>query len=574
VLGGIHVEAKTDWSQVIEDYNVALVRLALARVDGKFHLLMGYIELFPRDTPCPETFYAEPWKVPEFRGAVFHVGATRMDTAAALAWYEAAASGTLTLPEVRDNKPLAIVAPPLGAEPALGEFLLDDHVSFSPQWHGNPRIHRLVPLGELDGALTGLEEKTEAREWLAANFGFDPLGDEEWRGSLSILAPDPLLEGVQHYIQETHGDGAERVVFYAKRRRFPDYPTADADALSLVTYERRPSGWSHAGVLPLDKLGFLVVDHSQPVSESGYTITCPKRGLLRLLSPVQWLRAATLSIRAVEQRIRVQVDEGGRRKPGTEYDVERVTALGPTTAGRSLSDLPRVRIAQLRSARAARLLKESAPQRIFGITGAKEEASEAQLETARASALEYVVDLVKVAEREVVFVDVDWSLRETQNYAHRVAQSGVKVQILTSRRIFDKKMTDDSGDEKPDSTDGAAKDSLQVYWARQTLEYLEGVHSNVYGADIEVRVMPGSSKPAFHDRFLVVDESVWCCGPSFNELGERIGVISRSQMPAPLLAVIRDVWDRSTPMLSFDPEFAKRPIKSRSNVAAQDGGSK
>nr|WP_242477864.1 VPA1262 family N-terminal domain-containing protein [Rubrivivax gelatinosus] len=416
-------------------------------------------------------------------------------------------------------------------------------------------------MSELDEAVRGLETKTEAREWLAANFGFDPLGDEEWRGSLSILAPDPLLVGVQHFIQETQSDGTERIVFYAKRRRFPDYPTADADALQLVTYERRPSGWRHAGAMPLDSLGFLVEDHKQAVAESGYTITCPKRGLLRLVPPRSWLRVASLGIQAVEQLLTVQVAAGGRRKPNGVYKLERVTDLGPTSTGRPHTSAASLRIGQLRAARAARLLEESRPQRLFGITGAKDDAPEEELKAARERALEYIVSLVEPAKREVYFVDVDWSYRETTLYAHRVARSGVKVKILTSRRIFAEKKPADAGCPRLD-VGSEPKESAQVASARQTLEYLDDVHTRVHGADIDVRVMPGSSKPAFHDRFLVVDDDVWCCGPSFNELGERIGVISRSQLPRPILKVIREVWDKSEPISEFDRDFERRQRKS------------
>lgn len=566
------MEARTDWSQLVEDYDAALVRLALARIEKKFYLLMGYVELYPRDIPCPDTFYesVSGWKVPDFKGAVLHVGATKMKVADALAWYEAAAAGTVTLPEVRKGEPMPVVAPSLGAEPTLGDFVLDDTVPFAAQWHGGPRVHRLVPMSRLDEAVRGLETKAEAREWLAANFGFDPLGDEEWRGSLSILAPDPLLEGVRHFIQETQGDGTERIVFYAKRRRFPDYPAADAGALQLVTYERRPSGWTHAGPMPLDSLGFLVEDHKQAVAESGYTITCPKRGLLRLVPPRSWLRVASLGIQAVEQLLTVQVAAGGRRKPSDVYQVERVTDLGPTATGQSHTSAASLRIGQLRATRAAHLLEESMPQRLFGITGAKDDATEEELRAARERALEYVVSLVEPAMREVYFVDVDWSYRETTLYAHRVARSGVKVRILTSSRIFAEKKPADAGDPKPD-IGSAPKGNTQVATARQTLEYLDDIHARVHGADIEVRVMPGSSKPAFHDRFLIVDDDVWCCGPSFNELGERIGVISRSHLPRPILRVIREVWDRSNSMSAFDPDFEKRKRKSGEEPQAEGG---
>ena len=57
--------------------------------------------------------------------------------------------------------------------------------------------------------------------------------------------------------------------------------------------------------------------------------------------------------------------------------------------------------------------------------------------------------------------------------------------------------------------------------------------------------MPGSRKPVFHDRFLVIDDVVWASGPSFNELGERIGLISQVHEPRIVIAAIERALERS-----------------------------
>ena len=57
--------------------------------------------------------------------------------------------------------------------------------------------------------------------------------------------------------------------------------------------------------------------------------------------------------------------------------------------------------------------------------------------------------------------------------------------------------------------------------------------------------MPWSGKPLFHDRFVVIDDIVWASGPSFNELGERIGLISRVHEPGSVIAAIERALLRS-----------------------------
>ena len=68
----------------------------------------------------------------------------------ALAWYENAARGLVTIP--RSGNPIELIAPPFGVEPALGRFCVGETVPFAPRWHDAPRINRLVPMEDPDQA--------------------------------------------------------------------------------------------------------------------------------------------------------------------------------------------------------------------------------------------------------------------------------------------------------------------------------------------------------------------------------------------------------------------------------------
>jgi hypothetical protein len=80
--------------------------------------------------------------------------------------------------------------------------------------------------------------------------------------------------------------------------------------------------------------------------------------------------------------------------------------------------------------------------------------------------------------------------------------------------------------------------------------------------------MPGSSKPLFHDRFVVIDNIVWASGPSFNELGERIGLISRVHEPRPVITAIERALLRSPPLADWIAQSGpERPQSGGSNAA-------
>jgi hypothetical protein len=161
------------WPKIAADYHGALIRLATMRAAKRQHLIFGYVELFPRDIPPPESFRARdrPWAVPGFGGGITLVAsALAMPVSDALAWYEEAACGRATIPETS----IDLATPPFGVEPALGRFCVGEDVPFAPPWHSGPRIHRLVPMEDQDEDIRKVGLSAAAREWLAVNAGFDP----------------------------------------------------------------------------------------------------------------------------------------------------------------------------------------------------------------------------------------------------------------------------------------------------------------------------------------------------------------------------------------------------------------
>jgi hypothetical protein len=131
-----------------------------------------------------------------------------------------------------------------------------------------------------------------------------------------------------------------------------------------------------------------------------------------------------------------------------------------------------------------------------------------------------------------------------QNYALRVMREGLDVKILTGARCMrdDLRPSDSATEATAGSRETAAPPVAHgVYLLRQ----LRHVQSKLGHGALEVFVMPGSRKPLFHDRFVMIDDVVWASGPSFNELGERIGLISRVHEPRSVIAAIERALLRS-----------------------------
>ena len=545
------------WAKVESDYQAALVRLATMRSKSKNkqYLLFGYVELFPHDIPPPEDFKAgeKPWTVPNFGGDVtLAASALRMAVTDALVWYEAAVRGRVTIPL---REPVELVAPPFGVEPTLGRFCTGDPIPFAAQWHGGPRIHRLVPMENPVGTVGGLRSSNEAREWLANNAGFDPFEHEEWLASLSLIAPDPLLGGVGHFTLERKADGTERVVLQAYQRHYANYPEADVDALKLVVLQRRPAGWTEVLPATFDGDGFAIKDYPEPVSETGYAISCPIRGLLRIIPPTMWMEQIGVAIGVVDTVLDVEVPCGGRRKPAARYKTARVTEAGGVRVGEALPPSGAIRIAELKEAREERIRRQSAPQHLFGVHESdKDDLTGEDLFRMRAEGEAFVANLVAGARRRVIFVDPDFGVREFQNYALRVMRDGVAVTILTGAPNMRKARPDERTEEGAPDEGITHSEAPGVLLLRQT----QHVQGQLGAGAPDVFVMRGSKKPQFHDRFLVVDDVVWASGPSFNELGERIGLMSRVHEPQIVIEAIERALARSKVLVDWVAEEVLR----------------
>ena len=100
----------------------------------------------------------------------------------------------------------------------------------------------------------------------------------------------------------------------------------------------------------------------------------------------------------------------------------------------------------------------------------------------------------------------------------------------------------------------SAKGGYSVLNAAGASAQLRHVQGRLGPGAPKVLVMPGSRKPVFHDRFLVIDDVVWASGPSFNRLGERIGLISRVHEPRIVIAAMERALARSTPLADWIAE--------------------
>lgn len=524
---------------LIDDYEAALVRIATMRAEGKQYLLFAWVELFPFDMQVPESWSSgeKPWRVPAHGDWTCFFSATRLGVAEALDWYEAAAGGSVRVGGA-GTRQVKVHTALLGAEPGYGRFCAGVDAPFIFQWHGGPRIHRCVPLSANAGPVRRLGGSPEARDWLRLHFGFDPYRFDEWLGGLALVAPDPVCSGLGVFPSARAENGAETLTVYAAPRRSATRGVADLSSLSVHVAERRADGWASACAIALDQSGYATVCSPQPHGEVGFALVCGKRGLLRFVEPLSWIEQATVGMNVANKLLRVEVPSGGRRKPGKTVDVHRFFKGADIRVGEPVKDLARQRLSGLRERRKAREMRAGAPQKLLGVTADKAAVSAAEIEGKRKEAEDFIGGLVSGARKRVVFVDPFFGYRETRLFALRVMNPGIIPKILTGAPGLSV---------SPGTSGQPDLDRLMADLERLSREASVEVP--------DVRVMPGGDKPVIHDRYLIIDTEVWHCGPSFNELGERLGVVVRLPDPLSVRRLISKIWCRATPLSDFWRQF-------------------
>jgi hypothetical protein len=232
------------------------------------------------------------------------------------------------------------------------------------------------------------------------------------------------------------------------------------------------------------------------------------------------------------KKLRVGIPSGGRRKPETIVDVAKSTQGPDVIVGEPLQHEVRQRLVHLRTRREAREARAAAPQRIFGTTRDSKDVPESEFTERRKEAEDFVSGLVFNARKRVIFVDPYFGQREMRLFAMRVAADAVTPRILTSEDVWGEKESSKS------VAEAFVQDLCDI--ARQG------------AAAPQVRVMPSLlGKAIVHDRYLIIDGDVWHCGPSFNEIGTRLGTMMKLSNPVAVRKLISKIWCRSSPINDF-----------------------
>jgi hypothetical protein len=513
---------------VADDYDRAVLRVAIATQNGRRQLLFGSVELLPTEIPSPP----EAFEKGHFRGIQLSVCRVVATLDAGLDWYEAAWAGQTQLPKSATG----VETGPFAPEPGVKRFALAATPPFSPTWHRTPRLHRLAPIGEPEGlvadlatGMTSVPAFARARAWLEQQLHFDVLAHDDWLGAVTLIAPNPLLRDVA--VRITARDAAAETVEVGGQLR----TGKSAVSLNAVFQERRVEALGIYSIRPLGPHGFAQETFEGGVADFGVTLTCDQRGILHENVPSWFMRGVHTSVQ--DQPLSKHVTVPPRKAQGAAKVVTAVVSppkapppQPPITGLRRITELEfrrRRRFGEMRP------LAVGPEQRDTLIFHADQRAAADQIRR-----------LIGRAHKRLVFVDPYFSAPDLLEFATAVSQQQVAITVLVGRdtALLIQQLP------------GAPPGLSAADWLEKAAADL-AADDIIKPASVEVKIPIGGR--AFHDRFLIIDDEAWHCGHSFNKVGDGdYSAMTRIARPEELIQTVLAEAGRAEDFSQWKVSFA------------------
>lgn len=520
-------------------YSGAVIRLATLQKQRNQagHLLFATVSLLPRGRPLPPPMEGLDCCRVGKTGENVYFRRVLLNVQEAIDWYRALGCGddrspTPTRHEERNSKYDGIKIeistltddptwPYLGLPIAEGLFAHFSGRSDPAPFIGNTpaRIHRRF--GSQDGFdLMLADDKVMA--FVARRLHVDLRLYREYLGSVALVVPDPVLKQIDCFMIPASADRGERI-FY---RFVPRAGESLAD-LKITTFDEQSHLLTDFSTQDIPADGILDIDKGDCIGAYGYVVAHQQHGVLAYSPPYPFLRQIGLNINPVVgggATVSVPIGESAN-SPRMEYPV----AQRPTFASQELiGEGPRIPNVDARIAIAASRREKLANAKQYGQRwfpdGSREEA------------MRFIQSELRRAKSKVMIADPYLAGLQLGQFLYAVNPETILVTLISSSLAFKSK------EQEPSKTD---EFSLQL----AQLENDAKVAAKTYVLQSSI----------LHDRFLVIDDTVWFLGNSLNTLGDKASLIVKLPNPYEVIEQLEGMLKQA---ISFD-DYKKQQAKNQ-----------
>ncbi|MDE0447797.1 MAG: VPA1262 family N-terminal domain-containing protein [Spirochaetaceae bacterium] len=509
-------------------YSQAVIHLAWFRDDHLRHLLFGLVELRPNEFPAAVGSPEYTHRATSSGRKYLYYRRFLMQSTEGIEWYRSATAGNpITLP-CDPNTPTPGDGATLSTgafvqEPCWPQTITSNDLPFVPDWMVSARSHSLFRRDSIPAEVGDIIESDRNRRELEDWLGFDIVDTySEYQGAICIAAPNPVFRSVDRSLRNATDTHAVETVAYRVVTRQGQCPKG----LRLEITNERVRGRLSPEVHEFDNDPIKVTSLTTRIFKEGISITHPVFGLLYWSKPSPFVRSIRTSIGMIRRRKTVEVPAGGRRRPLERYQVDEVGDTVESIIGETARN-PLSRIVEAEMRRSRRQTAKGYDQEWFYKTPQE--------------AIQFVRARIGSARDAVFIVDPYFAGRELLAFGHATSRSGVHIRILSSAR----------GLRKSDLGETALE-------AGSNLQKIKTTTFDDYSRKPEIRILGDS--PAVHDRFLVIDGSVWFSGNSLNSIGERAGMIVKLPDPEPVVERLDSFWLQARPLSEWLADRANQEL--------------
>ena len=466
------------------------------------------VELRPSEFPNIVSSDEQVFRGEGMSRSCLHYRRFALSATDAIGWYQGSMDGDVRLPVDQNDDPqgdggVLLRGGPFSPCPAWPTLEASNKLDFAPDWVQGSRAHFLRPAADLSARVLATVQCEVNRRQLERWLHFDLVHFySDQLGAICLVAPNPLFRSIEKSHLDTPTDGsAETVAYKLIGRAGQD----DVDGTRLEVTNESLRGRLTPVVAKFTDDPVRKLEFTSPIYKEGRTVTHPRYGLLAWNEPMPLIRAIRVGWGVVRQKT-VEVPCGGKKKPAYNYSVPELEDGGATVVGR-IDDEGM----EARAVAAARRRAERATEN-----------AEHWFQDARRDAAQFIRDEIGKARYRVFIADPYFLGRELIEFGGATRQPRVEVRVLTSVLAFKRKT----------STDAATLQAAVAAFAEKP----------------SIRVL---NPPRLHDRFLVVDETVWFSGNSLNSIGERAAMIVRLSYPEPIVAHLEGMWATATPLADW-----------------------
>jgi len=464
-------------------------------------------------------------------------------------WYRACLGGSMQVPGTRG--PTLVQLGQLGEDPPWPHLVAEvekfwPHSQFWGDRCGGSRWHRMLPLRPVEVASGwGASDYEKARQFLKAEIHVDLLSRSVLLGSCHLRLPNPVYRRLHQRV----GDDWRSIIF-----EVDPHPNQPVGALELTLWNRR--GWGATAVrqVPL-QAGANLVAMPEGVEQVAHAVCSEGRGLLEQSEVAGFIASINMKMNYVTERRQVEEPQSAQGH-STGYTVDIIGHTEEIEAGTPRPVQALSRLADDEDQQSARKAWAQVSFRWFD--GDSRGGAQA------------IRDIIGSATRRVDLLDPYFGRSDLRRFALATTRHGLPLRVLTSA----------------DYCSGGVDPELKMERGVSLAQTLDSVRASDPRLNIEIKVMAGSKSPV-HDRFLLVDDTVWVLGASLNEFGSRGSLLMR--LPAPpvrdesgiaAFSISKDIfdahWNRpeasSTPIHDWVRQRAARtspPLSIRPVTAAE-----